>query len=189
MSKQWELEMTDELLDAPTAVSRSIRKYIGENYRANFGNIASSIAVGLDRCTGSTVSAKPFSSTSYARHVRTPKSIEVDRQINRIKPYYTQDDDLLNVSIQSTIALLYNFASGPIPVPVASIGDSNSSLFFDCGNFYGDIEINGKRAEYYLKLRDRVGDEAEIYGEEDIEGERVPPKLLVYLYQNFAKSE
>lgn len=126
--------------------------------------------------------------------VKSEQSEEVDRQINRLKPYlscYNNDDQHsieMRNNITTAIKVMHNFAAGPFPVPMLSLGDSNSTLFIKTDDVYGDIEIKNGVMEYLLEECSE-GEKKSYYGEEDIENERLPKKLLVLLYKAFARTK
>lgn len=133
-----------------------------------------------------------YTSGSVVLTCVSPKAVEVTRQVERLKQakdFATEIGlDYDPEGLVSSIQLLQNLATGPIPVPVASWDpESGASLFFSEGDFYGDLEINGTTIEYLLKWID--GQETqEIYDTEEIEDGRLPPKLLMHLFSSFAKT-
>ena len=133
-----------------------------------------------------------YTSGSFAVVQAAPKVAEVNRQVERLR----QAKDFAETSglefdgdgLLSSIMLLQNMVTGPIPVPVASWdADSGSSLFISQDGFYGDLEVNGKTIEYLLRLEGQ-GAAEEIYDSEQIEEGRIPPRLLTHLFATFAKS-
>jgi hypothetical protein len=123
---------------------------------------------------------------------QAPKVSEINRQIGRLKEAKAlADSDAEDggdvESVVSSISFLENLAVGPIPVPIASWEHgAGSSLFFNQGGFYGDLEIIGRRIEYLLTWQD--GDQLiEVYDTENMESGKIPPRLLVHLFEKFAR--
>lgn len=139
----------------------------------------------------------PFSylaASAPAVQCQSVAALEAGRQIDRLKPYLKwaggrsdESQARLKGSITSAINLLCGFSSSNLPIPTASVADENSSLFLTAPGIYGDIEISDDKAEYFLKWTDADGATREIIDEEPIEGERIPPKLLVHLFHKFAR--
>jgi hypothetical protein len=147
----------------------------------------------LETCDFTKVSAtNPYTSGSLAVTCVSQKAAEAARQVERLnfaKAFAEDKGAEFDVEgLVSSILLLQNLATGPIPIPVASWDiESGASLFFHDEQFYGDLEISGKTIEYLLKWKGRQG-EQEVYGSEEIEEGRIPSGLLVHLFSSFARS-
>lgn len=118
------------------------------------------------------------------------KAAEAQRQISRTQVLQHRCDEMENpdaqkrmsASIETCISLLSSFATVPLPIPVASSGrDCGTTLFFQDGNIYGDLEINGKSVEYYVKSTKAGEEDIAYYDTEEIEEGFIPPKLLYHL--------
>jgi hypothetical protein len=121
------------------------------------------------------------------------KALEANRQIERVKSLAslcksgTRSDQDCVVSIGTSVALIGSLICGPVPIPVASSGESGcTSLFFGDLNFYGDLEVRGKFIDYYLKGKSK-GADIEVFDSEEVKNGQVPPKLLFHLYTHYAR--
>lgn len=176
-------------LKPSTLAGHSVREYAQQQYAPAAAHVFSSVSNAVEHCFRSFGSSTQLQSPVYVACTYS-KAEEAARQIGRLKPYLSlgEQDSERDKNIYTAIGILNNLCVGPLPVPVASIGDENSTLFYDRPNFYGDIEIKDNKAEYYLRWRDNDKDK-EIYGEENINNEFLPINLLAHLYQHLAKSE
>jgi hypothetical protein len=137
-------------------------------------------------------SSNPYTSAHFVISCSSPKAAEANRQVERLKlakdfaeaKGMAVDTD----GLVSSILLLQNLVTGPIPVPVASWDpESGASLFITQGDFYGDLEVSGNTIEYFLRWTE--GQEPqEVYDSEQIEDGRLPPRLLTHLFSSFART-
>lgn len=138
------------------------------------------------------VAGPSYASCSFAISYISPKAAEAARQIDRLKSaknFAEESGEPFDAEgLVSSILLLQNLSSGPIPIPVAGWDlEGGPNLFFSEDGFYGDLEINGKTIEYLLKWNDQQGS-VEIYDSEEIEDGRIPPRLLMHLFTSFARA-
>lgn len=161
-----------------------------------FWTLLSTLAKGVGRGTAFNVTSASMGTSYITETICTTatwegeKTVEARRQIDRLRSIataqYYADNPLTLSSIESTSGLIQAFASGPIPIPIASTGeDGGTTLFFGDDDFYGDLEVNGANVEYYIKYNSKEG-EIEVFDNEKIESGYVPPKLLGALYSYYA---
>ncbi|HET9129658.1 MAG TPA: hypothetical protein VFO86_01855 [Terriglobia bacterium] len=179
------------MTESTTAATSPTREYIARNYGSTLKEIFSTASTAWQLMSETKAATlKPSAMVAIS-----PKAAEAHRQTERIRPYicFLFDDqsegaERKRESIKNAINLIYTFSTSPLPIPIASIGDQNSSLFIKEGDFYGDLELAGNSIEYFLKWKDADGSEKEAYGEEELEGDRIPPKLLYHLYSHLLRA-
>ncbi|WP_300536948.1 hypothetical protein [Sphingosinicella sp.] len=132
-------------------------------------------------------------SSSLAVHEVSQKAVEAHRQIERVKSLIQLEfqekaiQEKTIESIASSVFLIGSFLTGPMPIPVASSGSNGgTTLFFGEDEFYGDLEVNGRFVDYYLKF-EMNGDPVEVFDTEEIPEGSVPPKLLTCLFTHYAR--
>lgn len=164
-----------------------VRELFNDSWKAFAGAM-----VYVDTQSAATAWASTWNMSRPAVVRKSPKSAEVDRQVERIKSLLALYDEnneqraKLVESIGTSVALLHSFVTLPLPIPVASDGeDEGTSLFINTSELYGDLEISGKTVEYYLRSK-LTGQESEIYDVEEVEEGRIPPRLLGCLYTHHA---
>lgn len=147
---------------------------------------AGTVATGRNFLTAMTAPSAPV-------YYVSEKAAEAQRQIDRIRSISTTclDDSAESKnkaeSVGTTISLITALLTGPVPIPVASRGEGTiASLFFDGNDFYGDLEVNGKSVEYYIKAK-RGDSEFEIFDVEDVKDGYIPPRLLAHLFAHYAR--
>lgn len=173
------------------AASAPTRDYIARNYVSALKEMLSTASTAWQLIS----ETKASSPKPNAIVAMSPKAAEAHRQSARIRPYIcflsdeaSEDAERKQEGIKNAINLIYAFSTSPLPIPIASMGEQNSSLFIREGDFYGDLELAGDTIEYFLKWTDADGAENEKYGEELIEGDRIPPTLMYHLYSHLLRT-
>ena len=118
------------------------------------------------------------------------KAAETARQIDRIKPYLLWADESSEAtidkeSLNQTIGLLNLLSSTPSPVPMLAIdNDGLASFYLSCDGHSIEAVIENNELEYLYSLG-----ENDQFHNEKIENGKIPPKLLYFLYSQFAKNK
>lgn len=179
--------MTTKIAKADRSVTNQVRPTIYDHAKM----AAQATIDGSTYVTGRSYWAAACIPTSAVVQI-CEKSAEAQRQIERVRSLSSlclnnkaASDKCLS-SISSTVSLIGSFLSSPMPIPIASgDGEGDTSLFLEGEGVYGDMEISGKRMEYYLKF-EKDGNSTEYFGTEDIEDGFIPPKLLTRLFYHYA---
>ena len=135
-----------------------------------------------------------FPSASFATVntcVKSQKSDEIDRQIERIRPYLSWAAKSPNCGIDqeglnASIAMLRSLSHGPSPVPMLSVSnDGKASLYFSQDDVSLEALFEKCRVEYLFSDNKTNNSDFE---EEDVLNGQIPSKLLYILYAHFAKN-
>ncbi|NUQ19288.1 MAG: hypothetical protein HOP95_12730 [Sphingomonas sp.] len=176
--------------DDTKAAIAPTRDYIARHYTSTLKEMLSTASTAWQQIS----ETKAATQKPSAIIAISPRAAEAHRQSSRIRPYIcflsqdkSEEAERKRESIKNAINMIYTFSTSPLPLPIASMGEDYSSLFIREGDFYGDLELSGGFVEYYLKWTDPDGKEREEFGEEAIEDDRIPPKLLYHLYSHLAR--